>query len=91
MLGIVAICDARNTEPKHGLKPLMIGLLVVAIGATYGYNCGYAINPARDFGPRLVYQLLPRKNKHADWAYSWVPILGPFTGGTIAGLIYSIL
>lgn len=53
MLGIVAICDARNTEPKNGLKPLMIGLLVVAIGATYGYNCGYAINPARDFSPRL--------------------------------------
>ena len=53
MIGIVAICDARNTEPKHGLKPLMIGFLVVAIGAAYGYNCGYAINPARDFSPRL--------------------------------------
>ena len=53
VLGTVAIYDSRNTEPKHGLKPLMIGLLVVAIGATYGYNCGYAINPARDFSPRL--------------------------------------
>jgi len=53
VIGIVAICDSRNTEPKHGLKPLMIGLLLVAIGATYGYNCGYAVNPARDFSPRL--------------------------------------
>ena len=43
---------SRNIEPKHGLKPLMIGLLVVAIEATYGYNCGYAINPAKDFSPR---------------------------------------
>ena len=73
------------------LDALPIGILVWVIGISLGGTTGYAINPARDFGPRLVYQLLPRKNKHADWAYSWVPILGPFTGGAIAGLIYTIL
>ena len=73
------------------LDALPIGILVWVIGISLGGTTGYAINPARDFGPRLVYQLLPRKNKDADWAYSWIPILGPFTGGAIAGLIYTIL
>ena len=73
------------------LDALPIGILVWVIGIALGGTTGYAINPARDFGPRLVYQLLPRKNKDADWAYSWIPILGPFTGGAIAGLIYTIL
>ena len=56
-----------------------------------GGTTGYAINPARDFGPRIVYQLIPRKNKDADWAYAWIPILGPFTGGVVAGFIYLLL
>jgi glycerol uptake facilitator protein len=68
-----------------------ISIVVWVIGIALGGTTGYAINPARDFGPRLVYQLLPRKNKDADWAYSWIPILGPFTGGALAGFIYSIL
>jgi glycerol uptake facilitator protein len=73
------------------LDALPIGIVVWVIGIALGGTTGYAINPARDFGPRLVYQLLPRKNKDADWAYSWIPILGPFTGGAAAGLLYSIL
>ena len=71
------------------IDALPIGILVWLIGISLGGTTGYAINPARDFGPRLVYQLLPRKNKNADWKYSWVPILGPFFGGATAGLIFS--
>ena len=73
------------------LDALPVGILVWVIGISLGGTTGYAINPARDFGPRLVYQLIPRKNKDADWGYSWIPIVGPFIGGGLAGLIYSIL
>ena len=73
------------------IDALPVGILVWLIGIALGGTTGYAINPARDFGPRLVYQLLPRKNKDADWSYSWVPILGPLAGGTVAGFLYGIL
>ena len=73
------------------LEALPVGILVWVIGMSLGGTTGYAINPARDFGPRIVYQLIPRKNKDADWSYAWIPILGPFTGGVVAGLIYLLL
>jgi glycerol uptake facilitator protein len=73
------------------LDALPIALVVWVIGLALGGTTGYAINPARDFGPRLVYSLLPRKNKQVDWAYSWIPILGPFLGGVIAGGLYLLL
>ncbi|MGO2648797.1 MAG: aquaporin, partial [Brevibacterium aurantiacum] len=67
---------------------LAVGLLVVAIGASLGGPTGYAINPARDLGPRIVHALLPIPNKgSSDWAYSWVPIAGPLVGAIIAGLL----
>ena len=70
------------------LEALPVGLLVIVIGMTLGGTTGYAINPARDFGPRIIYSLLPRKNKKPDWNYSWIPVIAPFTGGALAGLIY---
>ena len=73
------------------LDALPVGILVWLIGLALGGTTGYAINPARDFGPRLVYQFLPRKNKDADWNYSWVPVLGPFIGGAIAGFVFTLL
>ena len=73
------------------LEALPVGILVWVIGLSLGGTTGYAINPARDFGPRIVYQLIPRKNKDADWSYAWIPILGPFTGGVFAGFIYLLL
>ncbi|WP_028267116.1 MIP/aquaporin family protein [Arthrobacter sp. MA-N2] len=71
-----------------GLGPLAVALLVVGIGASLGGPTGYAINPARDLGPRIAHALLPIKGKgSSDWAYSWVPVVGPLLGGTIAGLV----
>ncbi len=70
------------------LEALPVGLLVWVIGLSLGGTTGYAINPARDLGPRITYQLLPRKNKISDWAYSWVPVLGPLCGGALAGLLF---
>ena len=73
------------------LEALPVGLLVWVIGLSLGGTTGYAINPARDLGPRITYQLLPRKNKISDWAYSWVPVLGPLCGGALAGLLFRYL
>lgn len=69
------------------LLPIVLGLLVFAVGAGFGSTTGYAINPARDLGPRLAYALLPLPNKaqnSANWGYAWVPILGPIIGATLA-------
>ncbi|PFG42082.1 glycerol uptake facilitator protein [Isoptericola jiangsuensis] len=70
------------------MGPLAVALLVVGIGASLGGPTGYAINPARDLGPRIAHALLPIKGKgSSDWAYSWVPVLGPIVGGVLAGLL----
>lgn len=71
-----------------GLGPLAVALLVVGIGASLGGPTGYAINPARDLGPRLAHAVLPIKGKGGnDWGYAWVPVLGPLVGGLLAGLV----
>lgn len=70
------------------LGPLPVALLVVGIGMSLGGPTGYAINPARDLGPRIAHAFLPIKGKGgSDWAYSWVPVFGPLVGGAIAGLV----
>ena len=73
------------------IDALPVGILVWVIGLALGGTTGYAINPARDLGPRIVHQLIPRKNKKTEWSYSWVPVIGPSIGGIIAGLIYIII
>ena len=73
------------------LDALPVGIVVWVIGMTLGGTTGFAINPARDFGPRLMYSLLPRKNKKPDWSYSWIPVLGPLVGAILAGIIFNIL
>lgn len=75
-----------------GLGPLAVALLVVGIGASLGGPTGYAINPARDLGPRIAHAVLPIKGKgSSDWGYSWVPVIGPIVGGVIAGLLAAAL
>jgi glycerol uptake facilitator protein len=74
-------------KTPSGLGPLAVALVIVAIGASLGGPTGYAINPARDLGPRIAHALLPIKGKgSSDWAYSWVPVAGPLIGGVLAGL-----
>jgi len=71
------------------LEALPVGLVVFAIGMSLGGTTGYAINPARDLGPRIIHALLPIKGKQgSDWSYSWIPIVGPLTGAIIATLLY---
>ena len=68
------------------LQPLAVALLVIVIGTSLGGPTGYAINPARDLGPRIAHFILPIKGKGgSDWAYSWVPVVGPIAGGLVAG------
>ena len=90
LLFIYAIVDRLNLPPASNLAPFIIGLAVAAIGMSFGANAGYAINPARDFGPRLFAAL-------AGWGqvalpgvdnYFWVPIVGPLVGAVIAALVY---
>lgn len=74
------------------LDALPVALLVIGIGFGLGGATGYAINPARDLGPRIMHALLPLKNKgSSDWKYSWIPVLGPLTGGIIAALVYLMI
>ncbi|KGX92918.1 glycerol transporter [Pontibacillus halophilus JSM 076056 = DSM 19796] len=77
------------TEISQGMNPLIVGLLITAIGISLGGTTGYAINPARDLGPRLAHFLLPIPGKGAsDWGYAWIPLLGPIIGGVYGGLFY---
>lgn len=74
------------------LDALPVAILVLGIGVGLGGPTGYAINPARDLGPRIVHQILPIKSKgNSEWSYSMVPVIGPILGATIAGLIFSLL
>ncbi len=74
------------------LGALPVALLVWAIGLSLGGTTGYAINPARDLGPRIVHALVPIKNKGgSDWGYSWVPVVGPVLGGLLAALLFLVL
>lgn len=89
VFGILSFGANTFTE---GLNPLIVGFLVVSIGMSLGGPTGYAINPARDLGPRIAHAILPIKNKGtSDWGYSWVPVVGPIIGAIIAALVYGIL
>ena len=74
------------------LGALPVGLLVWAIGLSLGGPTGYAINPARDLGPRIAHALLPVAGKGgSDWSYAWIPVVGPLIGGTLAAVVYMAL
>ena len=73
------------------LDALPVGILVWVIGMSLGGTTGYAINPARDFGPRLVYAIIRRKQNNANWSYAWIPVVGPLVGGVLAGIVFNLL
>jgi glycerol uptake facilitator protein len=90
---VFVILNFQNLGP---LQPLVVGFLVVGIGLSLGGTTGYAINPARDLGPRLVHQLLTSANllktkPDSDWGYAWIPVVGPLLGGALAAVVTSIL
>jgi MIP family channel proteins len=94
LVGVIfALSDARNFAPPERLTPVLVGLLVMLIGATFGYNAGYAINPARDLAPRLFTAM-------AGWGggvftagngWWWVPVVGPCIGGVLGGYVYDLV
>lgn len=84
---LVAVILVFGETPSE-LGPLAVALLVVGIGASIGGPTGYAINPARDLGPRIAHAVLPIPGKGgSDWSYAWVPIAGPLIGAVLAGLL----
>jgi glycerol uptake facilitator protein len=103
LFGILAIAANAQTLSKpgdvdlsfvfsRGLQPLLVGVLVFGIGLSLGGPTGYAINPARDLGPRIAHAILPIHGKgSSDWGYAWIPVIGPIIGGIAgAGLYYLI-
>lgn len=87
-----ALCFSNPVQSMGTLDALPVALLVLGIGLSLGGPTGYAINPARDLGPRIAHFLLPIKGKRdSDWGYSWVPVLGPIAGAVLAALLFSYL
>jgi glycerol uptake facilitator protein len=103
LFGILALADnaQRLSQPEGldlsvvysgGIEPLLVGCLVWVIGLSLGGPTGYAINPARDLGPRLAHWLLPIPGKRdSDWSYSWIPIAGPLAGGILGAVLYCVV
>jgi glycerol uptake facilitator protein len=94
LMFVAALTDRRNLAPLGNLTPWLVGLAVAAIGMSYGANAGYAINPARDFGPRLFAAIagwgdvaLPGNGSGFSF-YFWIPIIGPLVGGVLGILVY---
>jgi glycerol uptake facilitator protein len=86
ILGLMFIGANEFTE---GLNPMAVGLLIVAIGMSLGGSTGYAINPARDLGPRIAHFLLPIAGKgDSNWGYAWIPVIGPVLGGALGAVFY---
>lgn len=103
LFGILAIVTSGQQIPSGGtvdlasvftagIFPLLIGLLVLSIGLSLGGPTGYAINPARDLGPRIAHAILPIPGKgESDWSYSWIPVVAPIVGGVIGAVLWAIL
>lgn len=86
VLGLLFIGANKFAE---GLNPLVVGLLIIAIGLSLGGTTGFAINPARDLGPRIAHFILPIEGKgKSDWSYAWIPIVGPIIGGLLGAMVY---
>jgi glycerol uptake facilitator protein len=103
LFGILAIAANAETLARpgdidlsvvfsRGLQPLLVGVLVLGIGLSLGGPTGYAINPARDLGPRIAHALLPIPGKGpSDWTYAWIPVVGPIIGGIVGAGLYALI
>jgi glycerol uptake facilitator protein len=94
LIGVLALGFGTNAESigPVGLTPLMVGFLVLAIGLSLGGPTGYAINPARDLGPRIAHQVLPIAGKgDSDWGYAWLPVVAPIVGGVLGAFLFKVL
>ncbi len=93
VLGVLGLIQQVNQPTlDSGLVPLLVGFLVVSIGLSLGGPTGYAINPARDLGPRIAHAVLPIAGKGgSDWEYAWVPVVGPIVGGLLGALLFQAL
>ncbi|GAB3565653.1 MIP/aquaporin family protein [Spirosoma luteolum] len=88
ILGLAGISSKHMGELAIGIGPYLVGVLVWSVGLSLGGPTGYAINPARDLGPRIAHAVLPIPNKGSSgWDYAWVPVLGPMVGGALGGLL----
>lgn len=88
LVGVLGIFNANNGI-AGGFGPYAVGILVFSLGLSLGGPTGYAINPARDLGPRLAHAILPIAGKgSSDWSYAWVPVVGPVIGGTLGAVLY---
>jgi glycerol uptake facilitator protein len=86
---VILALGGNNIAGSAGTTPLIVGFLVFAIGLSLGGPTGYAINPARDLGPRIIHAILPIPGKGpSDWGYAWVPVLGPLIGGALGALAF---
>jgi glycerol uptake facilitator protein len=103
LFGILAIAANAQTLTRpgdvdlsvvfsRGLQPLLVGILVLGIGLSLGGPTGYAINPARDLGPRLAHALLPIPGtRDSDWSYAWLPVVAPIVGGVVGAALYALV
>ncbi len=89
MLLVLGILFIGANEFTTGLKPIIVGALIISIGLSLGGTTGFAINPARDLAPRLAHFILPIPGKGpSDWSYSWIPVVGPIVGGLLGGWLF---
>ena len=99
VFGVLGIVSNAGAAPGNlsaviatGLNPLLVGLLVLGIGLSLGGPTGYAINPARDLGPRIAHAVLPIAGKGSnDWGYSWIPVVAPIIGGILGAVAFQLL
>jgi glycerol uptake facilitator protein len=92
ILGFGAMAMSKPTSTLGTLDALPVGLLILGIGLSLGGPTGYALNPARDLGPRIVHFILPIKNKrNSDWGYSWIPVVGPIIGALLAVYLFNLI